>query len=187
MGAGRATTRDLCSRLSLLPPTRTRTAPATDGRLRILRFVLKVKVKTVPWGSMRFVRVCACVRWGLVFAATRPAVPQTLADSPAWFVGTDLIINNNSTWLGEDVPCVAYGTRGRMRVEVTGVRVSPPPESTGGADAALVGIAQCGARRPTCTVEPMVAASERRWQISLQFRRLSQRYVVTRACAHSDF
>jgi hypothetical protein len=51
---------------------------------------------------------------------------QTLMDNLEYFTNTDLIFNNNSTWLGEDTPCVVYGTRGRMRVELTGTRRAVP-------------------------------------------------------------
>lgn len=36
-----------------------------------------------------------------------------------WFEGTSLILTSNSSWLGEDKPCVTYGFRGIIEILVT--------------------------------------------------------------------
>ena len=43
---------------------------------------------------------------------------QGIADNLDWFAGATLLLNNNNTWMGEERPCVTYGLRGNVQVDV---------------------------------------------------------------------
>lgn len=36
-----------------------------------------------------------------------------------WFAGATLLLNNNNTWMGEDRPCLTYGLRGCVELDIT--------------------------------------------------------------------
>jgi len=43
---------------------------------------------------------------------------QAIADNMDWFSGATLLMNNNNTWMGEDRPCLTYGLRGCVELDL---------------------------------------------------------------------
>ena len=50
---------------------------------------------------------------------------EAIADNMDWFAGASLLLNNNNTWMGEERPCLTYGLRGCIEVDIT-VRCKRP-------------------------------------------------------------
>lgn len=54
---------------------------------------------------------------------------EAIADNMDWFTGASLLLNNNNTWMGEERPCLTYGLRGCIEVDIA-VRGRPVPSAT---------------------------------------------------------
>eukprot|EP00172_Hildenbrandia_rubra_P001884 Plantae.Rhodophyta-Hildenbrandia_rubra.ctg24995.p1 GENE.Plantae.Rhodophyta-Hildenbrandia_rubra.ctg24995~~Plantae.Rhodophyta-Hildenbrandia_rubra.ctg24995.p1 ORF type:complete len:424 (+),score=61.98 Plantae.Rhodophyta-Hildenbrandia_rubra.ctg24995:1719-2990(+) len=44
---------------------------------------------------------------------------ETVTKNSHWFINTDVILTSNSYWLGENRPCITYGMRGVVDLEIT--------------------------------------------------------------------